>query len=152
MALLGCGEDGDDGEEPLLPPIADGGIFSIRVANVGMACSPENACQGAESTCMTVSSTNTRYPGGYCTATCESSAHCGPGAVCPVGDAARDDPTYTIKDIWPKSCFRSCQRDVPDTCRSGYVCRSLADAYGLRSPAPSAMQAAVCIPVPVARR
>jgi hypothetical protein len=153
IAFSACEDGTDDGEPPMAPPIeADAGSFSIRVTNVGFPCSAENACQGTASICMTVSSTNTRYPGGYCTATCDASVHCGPGAVCPVGDAVGEDPSFTIKDVWPKTCFRSCQPSVPDGCRSGYVCRSLVDAYGLRGPTPSAMQTAVCIPIPVAHR
>lgn len=156
VACLGfvtaCADDGEPGDMPVEE--VDGGSFSIRVTNVGVECSMENACQGMASTCMLVSSTNTRYPGGYCTAVCEASAQCGPGAVCPVGESLLQDPNFAVKEIWPKSCFRRCTKDVPETgCRAGYVCRSLTEAYGLTpGNTPPAMQEAVCIPVPTSAR
>jgi len=152
VACLGSlGACADDSESPLLPPDgADAGSFSIRVTNVGVECSAENSCQGAASTCMLVSSTNTQYPAGYCTATCESSVQCGPGAVCPVGESLAQDPNFAVKEIWPKICFRRCDANAPVSgCRTGYVCRSLAAAY-LLSPGntPPAMHEPVCIPIP----
>lgn len=152
VGVVGCGDDAD----PALPPVMDPGLapdagaFSIQVTNVGTACSADAGCQGPGARCMNVSSTGTRYPDGYCTASCAASEECGPGALCPVGDAVTLDPQFEARSTWPRTCYRRCSVDgaMFGGCRSGYVCRSLSDAYRLDATAPAPMRETICIPVP----
>ena len=150
LGLAACGDT-----DPALPVGdpghgADAGAFSIQVTNVGTACSGDAGCDGPGAHCMAVSSTNTKYPDGYCTADCAATEECGPGAVCPVGDAIAADPGFAPSATWPHTCYRRCSVDgsAPGGCRSGYVCRSLSDAYGMKEPIPAPMRETICIPVP----
>ena len=147
LVLAACG---DDPALPVSEPGLDAGAFSIQVTNVGNQCGDDAGCDGPGAHCMNVSSTNTRYPDGYCTADCEVTAECGPGAVCPVGEAIASDPSFQPPATWPHTCYRRCSVDgaALGGCRSGYVCRSLAEAYGMKDPVPAPMRETICIPVP----
>lgn len=125
--------------QPDAPPV------SPRVTNVGAACERKHGCQGEEPECMTRSSTYAIYGGGYCTASCASDLQCGPGGLCPVGEAEQLAPDYDFTISWPRRCFRSCTPGPESGCRSGYRCLSLAHAYQ-RPSAPAPMQRPVCIP------
>lgn len=153
VGAAGCGDDDAGAATP--PAVspgfnADAGALSIQVTNVGTLCSADEGCTGPGARCMQVSSTGTRYPDGYCTASCEASEECGPGALCPVGDALSRDPQFEARQTWPHTCYRRCSVDGSafGGCRSGYVCRSLAEAYRLDGEVPAPMRETICIPVP----
>jgi len=106
---------------------------SVRVENVGAACTADFDCRGAGAMCMvTLGQSSLRFglPGGYCTAPCMRHAECSPGGGCPLGEIARD-PVLAI-DITsivqvPSVCLDRCVASDPSACRTGYVCRSLRD-------------------------
>jgi hypothetical protein len=117
-----------------------------RVSNVGTPCSLlSHSCRGAAAQCLEISYSGAFYAGGYCTADCKSSAECGPGGECPVGDAESLEPDYDFRSTWARKCFKSCQPGALDSCRAGYACMSLADAYAAND-APAPLHRNVCIP------
>jgi hypothetical protein len=124
----------------------DAHVLIVKVTNVGSACEQlEHRCDGPLAQCMEISLSGAFYQNGYCTADCRSSAECGPGGECPVGESMRAAPSYPIRSTWARKCFKSCDPTVASSCRSGYACMSLAEAY-LADDAPAPLHNNVCIP------
>jgi hypothetical protein len=148
-ALLGCGEDPVEGEtEPIAEPsgaLDASALPRIKVTNAGEPCAGDQGCFGDLSQCLEESAAGTTYPGGYCTADCERSEECGPGAACPIGEAEAAEPKYAFTSTWARKCFKVCIPGSNDGCRPGYECESLADAYRAID-APEPMRQTVCIP------
>lgn len=140
----------DDVLEPAPPDAAlrfqDASVASIRVSNVGVACSLlKPSCEGTDAECLEISYSGAFYPGGYCTADCSQSEECGDQGVCPVGDAQRVASDYRFRSTWARKCFRTCSPGTPGACRVGYACVSLAEVY-LADDAPAPMHTPVCVP------
>ncbi|MDB4971752.1 MAG: hypothetical protein JWN48_93 [Myxococcaceae bacterium] len=135
------GAEGDAGASPM----GDAGT-RIKVTNVGDPClTRDHGCQGEQAQCLEISLSGAFYAAGYCTADCKSSFECGPNAECPVGESELLAPDYDFRSTWARKCFKSCTPDVPDSCRYGYACKSLAVAYDAPD-APAPLHRNVCIP------
>jgi hypothetical protein len=134
-------------------PVVDSGAvgsgpaeLKVRVTNAGEPCELlSRDCHGSAPQCMEISPSGAIYAGGYCTSDCKRSAECGPGAECPVAEAALVSPDYAFRSTWARKCFRSCRPGVIGECRLGYECTSLAQAYDAPD-APAPMQRTTCLP------
>lgn len=134
----GCGDDdGGDATPDQDAGKSDSGALdaavsgAVRIENVGASCTSSTDCRGANATCLTsLGDGNLQFelPGGYCTATCSMHAECSTGGGCPLGEIARTQG-IDVSDIVqvPSVCLDRCKTNEANTCRSGYVCRSLRD-------------------------
>ena len=125
---------------------SDAHVPIVKLTNVGTACEHlEHVCEGPLAQCMEISLSGAFYQNGYCTADCRNSAECGPGGECPVGESQRVAPSYPFRSTWARKCFKSCDPAAVGSCRAGYACMSLAEAY-LADDAPAPLHRNVCIP------
>jgi hypothetical protein len=108
---------------PALPP-------GLAPLNLGAPCTTDAVCTGDRARCVTV----TAQPGspalqtGICSRTCSSAAECPASGVCPVGELRATVPAEFADTIAPGVCLESCPlaNETQQTCRSGYVCSSVA--------------------------
>src|SRR4051812_2952004 len=77
---------------------------------IGGACDANDDC-GAGTCQKTIPVVNTPYPGGYCTASCRTSAECGAEGVCVPGLRGQTG-----------SCYLGCD-EAAGCSRAGYLCR-----------------------------
>jgi hypothetical protein len=151
---MACGDDdGDDSPGPVDAggdAKADTGTLDSsvggKVTNVGAACTQGSQCTGMAATCATVTPIGQAFPGGYCSATCSTSAECGAEGACPLGELislAPDNPLLTglAGQCWDK-CTTAGQ---VSNCRTGYTCTTLGMVVGMNLPVPQ-LSLPVCLP------
>ncbi len=93
---------------------------------VGNACTGDDECGGAPSSCAS-SLVGVPAPGGYCSERCSVDADCSSGGACVSGLGTAPIPIGT--------CFKRCT--PPGGCREGYTCNALSevdDRGGLCAP------------------
>lgn len=143
--LFGAVACGDDSDDPKPTPDAGGTPDSgapayvpvpNRVTNAGVACTaPSSGCEGGEGkTCLTTVSlagTNTTYPGGYCSATCQANIECGTGSECPVGESLKMSPfplPAGASGFVPSNCYKTCTTDADCRGSEKYRCSTIVSA------------------------
>lgn len=110
----------------------------IDTDKVGAACTASTAktdCTGVGATCLTTSMLGD-YPAGYCSATCEASAECGPNGGCPIADLLSGfgglgnlggfGGLGGLGGGGGATCYKKCT--TKSDCRTGYDCASLTSA------------------------
>lgn len=138
VSILGCGEDNNAASESMEradAAVAGGETQTPQSAvdNPGAACSGERGCQGPSARCLAdlkVISGDVAFPGGYCSASCESSADCGPQAACPVVEIRaqlQGSPLASAFANLPAKCLKRCSDDGSCRQAEGYRCARVID-------------------------
>lgn len=83
---------------------------------IGDACSGDDACGGAPSSCAS-SLLGVPAPAGYCSQSCSVDADCSSGGACVSG--------LGTAPLSIGTCFKRCE--PPNGCREGYTCNALSD-------------------------
>lgn len=93
---------------------------------VGSTCTEDADCGGVGRCMLSERVTSTPFPGGYCTAECETAADCGERGLCSIRFRGGVG-----------TCYLGCERDE-DCARTGYRCRiSATSGVGTCLPAPA---------------
>jgi hypothetical protein len=149
---LACGDD--DGDKPVVKvdggtdggidggPAVDGGAkdtgvaTSVKVTNVGTACTTAAQCTGTAPECRTTDIGSVPIAGGSCSAPCSTDAECGPGGNCAVGVAIKmfgaDRTKATLGDVG--YCHKTCTALLGAGCPTGQSCFSLYELAKAKDP------------------
>lgn len=155
-AAVACGDDSGDKKETTptadagtgidsgAKPVADTGTGvvarPVQVDKPGAACTTATAktdCTGPSATCnesIMVGQDNIKLPGGYCSAQCNATSECGTGGGCPAAEITASLPAAIVDlagplltGIIPSNCLDKCDKNGPDTCRTGYECKTIGE-------------------------
>jgi hypothetical protein len=117
-AETGGGDPADGGE----PADAQGEEHAAESC-VGAPCFPTGQCDcvpGGERECLTAIGGYIAFPGGYCSASCSSSAECGEGAAC---------AEITTGENW---CLKLCSSALQCRMEEGYSCTMIPGTSDMR--------------------
>lgn len=160
-----CGDDDGDGGDKgtkndgglidgSTPPPNDSGTLSVKVTNVGTACTTataSTACTGGSAAiCQTSTLQSLPIPGGSCSAVCTKDVECGTGGNCPIGDAIATYGTLASGPLGTSTgyCTKSCVRGST-SCGAGFQCINLNDLARAQGRAPTMtdiLEKAFCFP------
>ena len=150
---MACGDD--DGDKVVVKPDAggtdsgidsgakppDGGtvdtgvVATVKVTNVGTACTSAAQCTGAAAECRTTDVGDVPISGGSCSAPCTTNAECGPGGNCAAGVAIAmfgDRAKATLGNVG--YCHKSCPTLLGAGCPTGQSCFSLYELAKAKDP------------------
>jgi len=151
---MACGDDDEDkpgpvdagGDAKVDTGTIDGSV-TAKVTNVGAACTTATQCTGTAATCATVTPLGQPFTGGYCSATCATSAECGAEGACPLGELITLAPTNPLLAGMSGQCWEKCTTaGQVSNCRTGYACTTLGTVVGMSLPIPQ-LSLPICLPV-----